>query len=91
MTKLSQNKREKISEQILSVLFESFPKPLFTSNIARELARDEDFIKSLLHELQEKKLIVKINKNPQGIKYSRRLRWRLANKTHLIYSNNYSI
>lgn len=88
MSKLSQSKKQKISEQILSVLFESFPKPLFTSNIAKELARDEEFTKSLLNELKEKNLIIQITKNPNGAKYLRRIRWRLSNKVHTAYLNN---
>ncbi|MBT3397402.1 hypothetical protein HOA55_00135 [archaeon] len=85
MPTISQEKRERISEQILHYLFGIFPKQVFTSDIAKELARDEEFIKSLLIELQKKDLVIKIDKNPEGIKYSRRLRWRISNKAHEIY------
>ena len=88
MPKISSQKIEKISEQILSHLFKTFPKQIFTSEIAKELARDEEFTKKLLIELEKKKLIIKINKNSQGFEYSRRLRWRISNKTYEIYKKH---
>jgi len=88
MPKISDQKIEKISEQILSYLYSIFPKQVFTSDIAKELARDEEFTKYLLIELEKKELLVKINKNPQGFQYSRRLRWRISNKAHEIYKNH---
>ena len=85
MPTISKQKQEKISEQILLFLYSVFPKQVFTADIARELARDEEFIKKLLEKLEEKKLIVKIDKNPLGYQYSRRLRWRISNKTQEMY------
>ena len=86
--KISKQKREKISEQILAHLFSINPKPSFTAHIARELARDEEFIKSLLLELKSKKLITEIKKNPKGIDYVRRLRWKLSDKAYEIYKQS---
>jgi predicted transcriptional regulator with HTH domain len=88
MPTISKEKREKIQEQILHHLFTIFPKQIFTSDIARELARDEEFIKTLLLELLKKQLIIKIDKNPKGVKYTRRLRWRLSNKTQQAYKTH---
>ena len=88
MPKISNQKLEKISEQILFHLYSSFPKQIFTSEIAKELARDEEFIKELLKRLEEKELVTKINKNPKGFKYSRRLRWRISNKAYDIYAKH---
>lgn len=85
MPKISEQKIEKISEQILSYLYSIFPKQVFTSDIAKELARDEEFMKNLLKELEKKELVIKIDKNSLGYKYSRRLRWRISNKTYDIY------
>lgn len=82
--KISTKKREKISEQILEILFLKSPQALFTSTIAQEIARDEEFIKKILEELKEKKLIIKISKNPQGKPYLRRARWKLSD---VIYSH----
>ena len=47
MPKISEQKIEKISEQILAFLYSIAPKPCFTLHIAQELARDEEFIKLL--------------------------------------------
>jgi len=88
MPKIGQQKKDKIQEQILFFLYDKFPNPQFSSDIARETARDEEFIKTLMFELLKKELLIKINKNPKGIQYSRRLRWRLSNKAHDIYSKH---
>jgi predicted transcriptional regulator with HTH domain len=86
MPTISKEKKERISEQILQYLFQSFPKQMFTSDIAREIARDEEFIKVILIDLEKKGLTVRITKNQEGTDYIRRLRWRLSNKAHEIYS-----
>lgn len=83
--RLYDKKKEKISEQILALLYSQSPKSLFTSNIAQEIARDEEFTKKLLIDLKVKKLIVEIKKNPKGIMYSRRSRWNLSDKTYVVY------
>ena len=88
MPKISNQKKEKISEQILSYLYSIFPKQIFTSKIAKELARDEEFIKAILKDLEKKGLIIKIDKNPQGLKYFQRLRWRISNTAHKIYKKH---
>ena len=85
--KISQEKKEKISEQILAFLYSVNPKPLFTAHIAKEIARDEEFTKHLLQELQKKNLVVKINKNPQGTEYLKRGRWKLSDRTYIVYKN----
>jgi predicted transcriptional regulator with HTH domain len=88
MPKISDQKIEKISEQILFHLYSVFPKQVFTSDIAKELARDEEFMKKLLENLEKKELVIKIDKNPQGFQYSRRLRWRISNKAYNIYKKH---
>ena len=85
--KLSQEKKDKIAEQILSFLYNIFPKQPFTAEIAKEIARDEEFIKRLLFELKEKSLVIVIKKNKNGEPFSRRLKWRLTNKVYDIYSS----
>lgn len=88
MPKISTNKKEKISEYIISLLFDNFPKPLFTSHIAKEIARDEEFTRSLLQELTNKQLIVLINKNSRGKTYKKRARWRLSTRAHTVYTSD---
>lgn len=82
---ISKEKKEKISEQILAHLYLTNPKPLFTFHIAREIARDEEFVKKLLVDLKKKELVVEITKNPQGKNYTKRSRWKLSEKTYLFY------
>lgn len=86
MPRISQQKKDKISEQILHYLFEISPQSQFTNKIASEIARDEEFTKSLLQDLKSKNLIIEINKNPQGLQYSKRQRWRLSDKAFEIYN-----
>ncbi|MFH1711101.1 MAG: hypothetical protein ABH840_02200 [Nanoarchaeota archaeon] len=83
--RLSKTKRDKIAEQILSQLYHLFPNSMFTAEISREIARDEEFIKTMLLELQDKKLVSCIKKNPQGVLYSRRCRWTLSPKAYSAY------
>ena len=83
--KLSQEKRDKIAEQILSFLYHNSPKSFFTAEISREIARDEEFIKAMMFELKDKNFVIPIKKNPKGVFYSRRIRWRLSNKAYEAY------
>jgi predicted transcriptional regulator len=88
--KISQEKRDKISEQILALLFQNSPKLLFTYHIAKEIARDEEFVKELLLDLKNKGLISEVNKNPQGISYKKRSRWKLSDKAYDAYKKHTS-
>ena len=90
MPKLGQEKRDKISEQILNYLFTTSPEPKFTASISKEIARDEEFTKSILQELGKKKFIVEVNKNNQGTTYLKRQRWRLSNQAFEVYKNHQS-
>jgi predicted transcriptional regulator with HTH domain len=86
--KISKQKRDKILEQILAYLYSINPRPTFAAHIAREIARDEEFVKSLLLELKTKKLVTEIRKNPKGVDYLRRSRWKLSDKAYEIYKEN---
>ena len=85
--KISEEKKRKILEQILSYLYSVSPKPVFTAHIAREIARDEEFIKKLLKDLKKQGLIVEIKKNSEGKIYIKRSRWKLSEKTYNIYKS----
>ncbi len=86
--RISDKKKQKIYEQILIFLYSTNPRPMFTSHIANEIARDEEFIKKLLVELKNKKLVDEIKKNPQGKDYIRRSRWKLSLNTYNFYKSN---
>ncbi|MEK6854732.1 MAG: hypothetical protein AABX73_00750 [Nanoarchaeota archaeon] len=88
MPKISQKKKDKIAEQILHYLFTLSPEAIFTSKIANELARDEEFTKSLLLELKSKNLVNEVTKNSKGLDYTRRQRWRLSNPVFEAYKQH---
>ena len=85
MSKISKEKQQKIKEEILSLLFEKSPKSLYTYEVAKELIRDEEFIKRLLKELSRDKLVIKISKNKEGIDFLARRRWQLSPATYKAY------
>jgi hypothetical protein len=84
---LSAKKKDKISEQILALLYSANPRPMFTSHIAEELARDDALVKALLIDLKKKNLVLDIRKNPQGRDYARRARWKMSDQAYSIYKN----
>ena len=86
MPRISDVKIERISEQILSYLYGVFPRLVFTVDVARELARDEEFVKRLLLELEKKGLVVRVAKNSKGEDYLKRMRWRLSGRAHAVYA-----
>ena len=88
MPRISQSKKDKICEQILHYLFSISPESRFTFDISKEIARDEEFSKSLLQNLESKKLVVQITKNSQGKDYTKRQRWRLSNEAFEIYKKH---
>jgi len=88
MPNLSQTKKDKISEQILHYLFTTAPQAKFTASISREIARDEEFVKALLIDLEKKSLVIQIKKNNQGETYARRQRWLLTNEAFLAYQKH---
>ena len=88
MVRLSEEKINRIKSNILSLLYERFPQSLFTAEIAKLEARDEEFIKKLMFELKDANLIIPIKKNPQGEFYSRRIRWRLSNQAYSAYKQH---
>jgi len=88
MPTISQKKKDKIQEQILHHLFSISPDSSFTSKIAEQIARDEEFTKFLLQDLKSKELLSEINKNPKGLTYLKRQRWRLSNKAYEAYSKH---
>jgi predicted transcriptional regulator with HTH domain len=86
--RVSEEKRTKISEQIMAFLYSVSPKSLFVVEIAREIARDEEFVKEILQKLKKDNLIIEIKKSPKGIVYLRRSRWKISDAAYLAYKNH---
>lgn len=85
--KISDKKKDKISEQVLAFLYSISPRPEFTVHIAREIARDEEFVKAILLELKKKNLVTEIKKNPDGKEYLKRSRWKLTDPAYSAYKD----
>ena len=86
--RISEKKRDKITEQILAYLYSINPKATFTSYIAEEIARDEEFVKKLLLGMKQKNLVIEIKKNPKGNPYLRRARWKLTEGAYGAYQQH---
>lgn len=86
--KISKEKRDKIAEQILAFLFQNSLKLLFTVEIAKEVARDEEFVKEILIDLKKKNLVLEVKKNPQGISYLKRTRWKMTDEAYELYKKH---
>ncbi|MEM4255472.1 MAG: hypothetical protein QXR53_04070 [Candidatus Norongarragalinales archaeon] len=54
MSRISQKNFERIAESVLRVLYDSFPIALSTTQVAQELARDNEFIGRVLEFLEKK-------------------------------------
>ena len=79
MSKISKNSRERLSQEILRVLFENNLKPLTTKDIADELIRDDEFILQLLKELHQHKIVKTL---PH---YTRRKYWAMTPEAYAEY------
>lgn len=85
MSKLSEKKIEKIKEDILSVLFDSGLKGMFTYHIAEEIARDDEFVLKLLKELEIKKLVKFKTKSLKGRELKRKKLWVMTDSAYRAY------
>lgn len=86
MPRISDKKLQRIKENILLYLYENPAKPVFTSKIAEELIRDEEFILKLLKELSKEGFIDEINTNSNGKKFLSRRKWTLKSNVYSEYS-----
>jgi hypothetical protein len=81
MSKLSNKKRERIKEEVLRVLYENSPKALFTSYIANEVIRDNEFVLSLMKEMERLGVVEGVkSRGNKSVKKKIRTRWRLTNR-----------
>ena len=86
MSKLSDKKIQKIQEDILSVLFQKDPHAVFANTIAEEIARDNEFVLSLLNDLHKKGLVTVVDKSNRGGSYLKRKRWTLSKSAYKAYN-----
>jgi hypothetical protein len=86
--RVSEKKRAKISEQIMALLYSMNPRSPFITEIAEEIARDEEFVKILLLKLKKENLVVEIKKNPKGMPYVKRSRWKISDAAYNAYKKH---
>lgn len=63
MSKISQEKIEKIKDEIIRILYEDYPQFKYTSQISNILLRDKEFILDLLKELKKLNLVISIEES----------------------------
>ena len=73
MSRVSKENFKKIAESVLSLLYEKYPVSLTTRAIARDLARDKEFIVKVMKWLEGRKLVQRASKG-----YARWMKWRLS-------------
>jgi len=87
MSKISEKKIKKVKEEILSVLFDSGMRGMFTNQISEEIARNDEFILRLLKEMEKQKIVKQMKKTKKGTEFIRRKQWTLTNKAYEAYKN----
>ncbi len=80
MTKLSEKTKKLLKDDILSLLYNNPFKAMFTNEIAREIRRDNEFVKKLLLELKAMGLVENVKTNIRGKRYKKRMKWRIPLK-----------
>jgi len=86
MSRLGKDKESKIKEQILEVLYTSFPKMFYTKELADEVLRKDEFILKLLLELKKNDLLNSYEeKKGRGI----RRKWSMSQKVYEEYKKLY--
>ena len=79
MPRISQNTRHRIAEQVLGLLLDNYPIPMTTREVAHELVRDKEFVRSLLEMLRGHGMVRTWGKK-SGTAYSRWLKWSLTDE-----------
>ena len=80
MVKLSEKTTKLLKDDILSILYEKPLEAMYTNQIAIELRRDKEFVKSLLLEMKKEGHVDEISKNKRGHSYQTRKRWRISKR-----------
>ena len=87
MSKISQKKVEKIKEEILAILFESGLRGMFTKQISDEIARNDEFVLTLLQDMEKQNLVKQMKNTKKGTQFIRRKQWTMTDKAYEVYKN----
>lgn len=85
MSQISIRVKERIKEEILRILFENSPKPIYTNKLAEIVLRDDEFTLTLLTELEKQGFVKKVKKNKHGVDFTARKPWVLEPKIYIAY------
>lgn len=85
MPKIGEKKIKKIKEEILALLYENPINSLFTSDIAEEIIRDEEFTLRILKDLHNDGFINEIKTNQIGKEFLARRKWSLKPSVYSQY------
>ena len=82
MSKISQEKIEKLKEEVLRVLYEEYPQFKYTYQVSDIMLRDNEFILTLLNDLKKMNLVINIEESKgKNIKK----KWSLTNAAYEKY------
>ena len=82
MSKISQERIERIKEEILRNLYESYPEFKYTYEVSDFVLRDDEFTLNLLKELKKVGLVEHLEES-KGAKIKRK--WSLSNNAYEKY------
>ncbi|MFQ5405571.1 MAG: hypothetical protein ACE5DI_00225 [Candidatus Micrarchaeia archaeon] len=86
MSRISEKNFQKIAEQALFALFQRFPQPRSTRQIATEICRDNEFTSKIMVFLHGKKLVLKLQTSKSGGQYTTKQVWKLSKEVYQKYS-----
>ena len=82
MSKISRINKDKIKDELLRILYDSYPNFMYTYQVSENIIRDDEFVLNLLKELENDKLIKTFNEN-KGKKVKRK--WGLTKEAYSKY------
>jgi hypothetical protein len=71
MSRISEEKKNRLKEEVMRIIFEQYPRMWWTYEIGDELIRDDEFMLKLLQDLLKSGLVV-VNNESKGNKIKRK-------------------
>ncbi len=77
MSRISPLAFNRIAEQALGVLYDSFPVPQSTRKVSEQIVRDNEFTLRVLEFLEGKKLVSRVTQGKVG-ELEKTVRWKIS-------------